>query len=116
MSLNEKRFCVIIRPNKAGKKMEKTRKYKGLFIIKPEKEDVLEDLTGRIRSVITDNGGTFQEENLMGMRDLAYPIQKKEKAVYYEVSFEAKPSDIGNMTKQYRIDEDLLRTLIDRSE
>lgn len=95
--------------------MKKTKKYTGLFIISPDKEDALEEVTGRIKTIITENGGKTAEEELMGKRELAYPIKKKEQAVYFELTFEADPENIARITRQYRIDNDILRTLIDQA-
>jgi len=93
--------------------MEKTRSYLGLFIIAPEKQDTIDEVTGSISSVISDNSGNIVKENMMGKRQLAYPIKKKEEAVYYEVSFDALPEAVSKMMRQFRINTDILRTLID---
>ncbi|NQT32230.1 MAG: 30S ribosomal protein S6 [Candidatus Omnitrophica bacterium] len=95
--------------------MEKARSYVGLFIITPDKEDV-DEVTGSIKSVISENSGDITKENMVGKKKLAYPIKKKAEGVYYEISFNAAPESIANMTRQFRINTDLLRSLIDKSE
>ena len=96
--------------------MEKTRSYSGLFIIVPEKEDGMDEMRKSISSVISDNSGNVVKENMMGKKSLAYPIRKKSEGIYYEVIFTALPEAISKMMRQFQINTDLLRTLIDKSE
>ena len=96
--------------------MEKVRKYSGLFIIVPEKEEAIDEVKNGINSVIGENSGKVVKENMMGKRKLAYPIKKKETAVYYEVTFDSIPSGVAKMMKQFRINTDIMRTLIDKVE
>ena len=96
--------------------MENTKSYTGLFIIMPEKQDSIEDVTGSINSIITEHSGTIDKENMMGKKALAYPIKKKSEGVYYEVTFSSLPGTIEKMMKQFRINTDILRTLIDANK
>jgi len=96
--------------------MKNTRKYAGLFIITPDKKDSIDEVTKLIGSVIGENKGIVQEENVVGKKTLAYPIKKKSEGVYYEVTFTAAPENVLGMMKQFRINTDILRTLIDKSE
>ncbi|MEA3489443.1 MAG: 30S ribosomal protein S6 [Candidatus Omnitrophota bacterium] len=96
--------------------MEKTKSYTGLFIIAPEKEDSLEEVKNGIGAVINENSGNIQKENLMGKRAFAYPIKKKKAGIYYEVTFTTLPGSVSGMMRQFRINTDLLRTLIDKVE
>jgi len=95
--------------------MEKTRSYSGLFIITPEKQEAMDEIKNAIGSVISDNSGTITKENMMGKRVLAYPIKKKTEGVYYEVSFTAMPEGVSKMMRLFRINTDILRTLIDKA-
>ncbi len=95
--------------------MEKMKKYSGLFIISPEKEEVLDEVTGKITSVVEENSGKIIGNSLTGMKDLAYPIKKHERAIYFELDFEMEPSKIGVISRQYRIDDSILRSIIERS-
>ncbi len=95
--------------------MENARSYSGLFIIDPEKEEGIDDIKGKISEVISSNAGDIVKENMMGKRKLAYPIKKKTSAIYYEIDFNAEPAGILKMMRQFRINTDILRTLIDRS-
>ncbi|RKY42363.1 MAG: 30S ribosomal protein S6 [Candidatus Makaraimicrobium thalassicum] len=96
--------------------MEKSRSYSGLFIITPEKQGAIDEVTGSIGSVISENSGNIVKENMMGKKALAYPIKKKNEGVYYEVTFTAAPEAVIGMMRQFRINTNILRTLIDRNE
>lgn len=95
--------------------MEKTRSYSGLFIIVPEKQESMDDMKKTINTVIGENTGKIVKENMMGKKVLAYPIKKKTEGIYYEVTFDAEPESIVKMMKQFRINTDILRTLIDKN-
>ena len=96
--------------------MEKTKKYSGLFIIAPTKQDSFDEVKGSISSVISDNSGNIVSDTLMGKKTLSYPIKKHKDAVYYEVIFTAIPETVPKMMRQFRINTDILRTLIDKGE
>ncbi len=96
--------------------MEKMKNYSGLFIIVPEKQDTVDEVKGGINAVISDNSGNIVKENVMGKRALAYPIKKKNEGIYYEVTFTALPGSVAKMTRQFNINTDILRALIDKSE
>jgi small subunit ribosomal protein S6 len=96
--------------------MEKTRSYSGLFIIVPEKEDGIDEVKKNISSVISENSGNIVKETMMGKKPLAYPIKKRAAGIYYEITFTALPEAVSSMMRQFRINTDILRTLIDRAE
>lgn len=96
--------------------MEKTRAYEGLFIITPDREESIEESKNSINAIISDNSGEIVKENMMGKKKLAYPIKKKKEGIYYEVTFDALPSSIANMTRLFRINTDILRALIDKAQ
>ena len=96
--------------------MEKARSYSGLFIIAPEREDAIDEVKSGIGTVISENSGSVVKENMVGKKRLAYPIKKKSEGIYYEVSFTAFPESVEKMQRQFRINTDLMRTLIDREE
>lgn len=93
--------------------MEEVRKYSGLFIIVPEKEDTIDEVKSSINAIISENSGKIEKENMLGKKKLAYLINKKDSGIYYQVAFSAEPADIPKMSKQFRIDTSIMRTLID---
>lgn len=96
--------------------MEKTRSYVGLFIITPDKQDAVDEVKSKITTAITENTGNIVSENMIGKRDLAYPIKKKEEGVYVELTFDAEPASIAKIKRLCEINTDILRTLIDKKD
>jgi len=93
--------------------MEKARSYTGLFIIVPEKQESIDEVKNSITAAINDNSGKVLKENMMGKRNFAYPIKKKNSGIYYEVSFSAEPEGVAKMQRMFNINTDILRSLID---
>lgn len=100
---------------RADNNMENKISYSGLFIVTPEKEEAIDEIKGCITSIITENSGNIVKENMMGKRTLAYPIKKKATGIYYEVTFTAPPESVGDMMRLFRINTDILRTLIEKN-
>lgn len=96
--------------------MEKLRSYSGLFIIVPEKEESVSEITKSIAGIINENGGKVVQENVVGKKKLSYPIEKKSEGIYYEISFSIPPEKVSNIKRQFEINTNLLRTIIDRME
>ncbi len=93
--------------------MENVKKYSGLFIITPEKVDSIEEVKAEISTAIGERSGKIVSDTLIGKKTLAYPIKKRKEAVYYEVTFTAVPADVPRMMRQFRINTDILRALVD---
>jgi len=86
------------------------RNYENLVIVKPTltAEEIQESLKA-IQEVITSNGGEIATTDDMGMRKLAYPIQKNERGFYQVIYYSAEPSSISEIERRFRINEELLR-------
>ena len=61
--------------------------------------------------MLTDNGATIVNEELWGLRKLAYPIQKKSTGFYTLVEFDADPTIVKKLETSFRRDERVLRFL-----
>jgi len=94
--------------------MENAKSYSGLFIISPELLETMGDVQTRIKAIISENAGEVVSENVMGKKALAYPINKKSEGIYYEIVFNAPPASVDKITKQCRISNDIMRTVIDK--
>jgi small subunit ribosomal protein S6 len=95
--------------------MDELKNYSGLFIIASDKEESIDDVKNSINAIITENSGKIEKDKLIGKRELATPIKKKKTGIYYQVSFSAKPGDVPKMTRQFRITNSIMRSLIDRA-
>lgn len=89
--------------------------YEGLFIIKPEiKEEDVKNICKTISDNITKNGGNIKKEENWGKKQLAYPVKKAKEAYYYKLDFTAPTSAIAKLEEAYRLNDDILRTMITR--
>ena len=86
------------------------RHYENLVIVKPTltAEEIQASLKA-IEEVITSNGGEIAATNAMGMRKLAYPIEKNARGYYQVIYYSAAPSAIAEIERRFRINEELLR-------
>ena len=86
------------------------RHYENLVIVKPTlTEEEIQNTIATVEAIITENGGEIVVRNDMGMRKLAYPIDKNERGFYSVIYFKGEPSSINEIERRYRINEELLR-------
>ena len=86
------------------------RNYENLVIVKPTlTAEEIQASVKAIEEVITSNGGEIATTNSMGMRKLAYPIDKNERGYYHVIYFTVAPAAIAEIERRFRINEELLR-------
>ncbi len=86
------------------------RNYENLVIVKPTlTAEEIQASVKAIEEVITSNGGEIAATSPMGMRKLAYPIEKNERGFYHVIYSSIAPSAITEIERRFRINEDLLR-------
>ncbi len=88
------------------------RHYETLFVLKPTLTD--EEKAQRfafIKETIEKNGGQIVATEDIGVRKLAYPIQKFERGHYYIIYFTAPSTTVKELERIYRITEDVIRFL-----
>jgi small subunit ribosomal protein S6 len=86
------------------------RNYENLVIVKPTlTAEEIQATIAAIEEVITSNGGEIAATNAMGMRKLAYPINKNERGYYHVIYYTVAPSAISEIERRFRINEELLR-------
>jgi small subunit ribosomal protein S6 len=64
-----------------------------------------------ISSVLTTNGCEIKSVNNMGVRKLAYEIDKFERGYYFVIYFVADPSSLDEILRHLRLTEEILRFL-----
>ena len=86
------------------------RHYENLVIVKPTlTEEEIKNSIAAIEAVITENGGEIVARDEMGMRKLAYPIEKNPRGYFHVVYYTINPSAIAEVERRFRINEELLR-------
>ncbi len=87
-------------------------KYETVFILTPVlSDDQMKEAVEKIKGVLTANGGEIVNEELWGLRKLAYPIQKKSTGFYVLVEFNGEPTIVKKLETAFRRDERVIRFL-----
>ena len=93
------------------------RAYETMFVLIPslDAEGIQREING-IKGVITSQGGEITAEKEWGRRRLAYPIRDQSEGVYWILRFSLDPSKLGELYRHYKLDENVLRSLVIRDE
>ena len=87
-------------------------KYETVFILTPVLSDAqMKEAVEKFAKVLTDQGATIVNEELWGLRKLAYPIEKKSTGFYALLEFDGEPTLVKKLETAYRRDERVLRFL-----
>lgn len=84
-------------------------KYESVIIIKPNlDEQEIESIVTGITDLINENGEVTKVEK-MGVKKLAYEIQKKKEGYYIIFYFEVRSEFIVELERYYRINENIIK-------
>jgi len=72
-------------------------------------EEEINGQVARVKEIIAKEGGEIEAADDMGMRRLAYPIEKQERGYYTVVYYKAPAETIGELERQLRYNEEILR-------
>ena len=86
------------------------RHYENLVIVKPTlTEEEIKNTLAIVEEFITSNGGEIIARDPMGMKKLAYPIEKNVRGYFYVIYYKVAPSAITEIERRFRINEEILR-------
>lgn len=89
-----------------------SKNYETVFILNPVLSDQqAKDTVEKFSKYLTDNGATIEFSHSLGLRKLAYPIQKKNTGYYQLIEFSAEPTLIAKLEIEYKRDERIMRFL-----
>ncbi len=86
--------------------------YETLYVLKPTLTD--EETAAqiaKIEEILLTEGAKILATNKMGMRRLAYPVQKHERGFYTIVYFNAEGSVIQELERKLKFNEDVIKFL-----
>ena len=87
-------------------------KYETVFILTPVLSDVqAKEAVDKFVKVLSDNNAEIVNTEEWGMRQLAYPIEKKSAGYYTLIEFDGDPTVVKKLETAYRRDESVLRFL-----
>ncbi|MCM8772208.1 MAG: 30S ribosomal protein S6 [Candidatus Omnitrophica bacterium] len=89
------------------------RNYEICFLIRADlsEEDFNKEIDFIERSILKEGGEIVKKEN-WGRKTLAYPIKKKEEAIYYLFYIRSLPENISKIESHFYRRENILRYLI----
>ena len=92
-------------------------KYELMFIVKSlGEEKEVKNVVTSIESVLKDNKAKIIESKDLGLKKLAYPINKEINGYYHLINFEATKDVIAEINRKIRINESVIRHLIVNQE
>ena len=88
------------------------KQYETVFIATPVlSEAQMKEAVKKYTDYIVSRGGEIVYEEDWGLKQLAYPIQKKSTGFYYLIEFKADTQVVAKLETQYRRDERIMRFL-----
>lgn len=86
------------------------RRYETISIIRPSVgEDEIEAISQKTADIITSGGGIIINTDKWGLKKLAYPIQKELQGYYIYTVFAAKPAEVNEMERIFKINDQILK-------
>jgi len=86
--------------------------YETAFILTPVLSDPqMKEAVEKFKKLLVDNGAKIENEELWGLRKLAYPIRKLSNGFYVVLQFAGEPTLVEKLEVQFRRDERILRFL-----
>ena len=95
-------------------------RYESVIIVKPEIsreefEKTIEELKNVIIGFSNEEKAELKTEDI-GVKKLAYEVQKHKEGHYYIFEFCSKPEDIRELERNYRIDDNILKFIVVRKD
>lgn len=91
------------------------RTYELVLILPPEfSEEEQNKILEKIKKIVEAEKGKVLEKTSWGKKELSYPILKKTSGIYWLLTFELSPELATNLSKQLKLNEQVLRYLLVR--
>lgn len=91
-------------------------KYESIIILQPSlDEQGVKSLVKKFTDLIEKNG-KVQEVQEMGKKKLAYEIQKQKEGHYILFNFDAEPSSIAELERNYKITDEVIKFIVVKKE
>ncbi len=86
--------------------------YETLFVVKPTltEEEIAAQIT-KVKDVLAKEGAELVATNDMGMRKLAYPVEKHNRGYYTVLFYKAAGTTIQELERNLKINEDIIKFL-----
>lgn len=88
------------------------KQYETIFILTPVlSETQVTEVAEKFKQVLKENGADLLHEEAMGLRQMAYPIQKKSSGHYFLVEYTGAGTAVDAVELSFRRDERVMRFL-----
>ncbi len=88
------------------------RHYEVVFLVHPDQSDQVPEMIDRYTKLMNDTGGRIHRLEDWGRRQLAYPINKMQKAHYVLMNIECNGEALEELSTQFRYNDAVLRNLV----
>jgi len=86
--------------------------YETLFVVKPTLTDEeTAAAIAKIKDILTKEGAELVATNDMGMRKLAYPVEKNDRGYYTVLFYKGEGTLINELERNLKISEDVIKFL-----
>lgn len=93
------------------------RIYEEMFIVRPDiTDEELNPLLDQLKSVVTSTGGTIDKEERMGVRRLAYRVQKRAEGYYILLQFTSGPTVVKELERRLRVSDLVMKFITVRMD
>jgi small subunit ribosomal protein S6 len=83
-----------------------------MYILKVLDEEKAKDAKMMVSEILTTNGATVSETKELGVKQLAYPIQKETRGEYVVLKVEADKNALDEFSRLTRMNKDVLRSMV----
>ena len=91
-------------------------KYESVIIINPSAdENKVKSLIDRFSDLINKQG-KVEKVDTLGKRKLAYEVKKNKEGIYVVFYFEAEPTLIAELERNYRITDEVIKFIVVKNE
>ena len=91
-------------------------KYESVIIINPSAdEDKVKALIDKFSDLINKQG-KVEKVDTLGKRKLAYEVKKNKEGIYVVFYFEAEPTLISELERNYRITDEVIKFIVIKNE
>ncbi len=89
------------------------RDYELVIIVTPEiDESATAEVVDKVKSWITEVGGTIESFEEWGKQKLAYLIRKNKEGQYYLFNLKLEPTAVASLERNFGLQESIMRFLI----
>ena len=89
------------------------RDYELVIIVTPEfEEEATAEIVEKVKSWITDTGGSIESFEEWGRQKLSYLIRKHNEGQYFLFNLKLEPSAVASLEHNFSLQESILRFLI----